>query len=206
MVLPQMKYLLDTMQDAKEYGSILNVEQLDWALLREFVGSAEFRGQMSFDTVGLEETQERLRRLVEIAAVMAEKYDVVVTNPPYMGGSGMGDKLSEYVKKYYASAKSDLFACFIEKSLKITLPNGYTSIITMHSWMFLASFDKMREYIVHNIRISNILHLGMEAFDDIIGKVVSTVAIVFNSRVINSYRIKAVRLVDFYDSNRHLKK
>lgn len=202
----QIQGLLDTLIDAKEYGSILDVENYDWKLLREFVDNVDVSGQMTVDTIGIEDTKNHMHLLVEIGEVMAQKYDVVVTNPPYMGSSSMGTKLTKYIITNYQYTKADLFACFINKSLRMTRENGYTSMITMHSWMFLSSFDKLREHIVKNKRIISILHLGMEAFDDIIGKVVSTAAFVLSPRVVISYKIKAVRVVDFYDSRRYFKK
>ena len=206
VVLPQMDYLLDTLQDAKEYGSILNVEALNWALMREFVNDTKFHGQMSFDTVGLEDTQEQLRQLVEIAAVMAQKYDVVVTNPPYMGSSGMSLKVGDFVKQNYPESKSDFCAIFIEKCIDMVKPNRKISMVTMQSWMFLSSLEMLRQKIVTRIQIETINHLGMEAFDGIIGKVVATVAFCLNnSSYLLNYRGTAVRLTNFYDSQRGLK-
>ena len=143
--------------------------------------------------------------LIKQAKIMVQNYNVVVTNPPYMGASGMNSKLTEYVKKNYTDSKADLYACLIEKSMKMAI-DGYISMVTMHSWMFLSSFEKLREHIVKHKTIISVLHLGMEAFDDIIGKVVSTVAFVINPIRVNSYKLHAVRLVDFYDSKRYLKK
>ena len=202
----QMQGLLNTFTDAKEVGSILNVQNYNWNLLNKFVENFNINGQMTLDVVGIDNTRSQLSLLLVVGSVMAQKFDVVVTNPPYMGSSGMGVKLSDYIKKNYPDSKSDLFACFIEKCMMMTLRNGFTSMVTMHSWMFLSSFEKLREYIVRNKRIMSILHLGMEAFDDIIGKVVSTVAFVLTPTGKTSYKNKAVRLVEFYDSRRYLKK
>lgn len=158
--LTQMQYLLDIMRNAKEYGSILNVDDLDWALLYRFVGNVNFDGQMSLDTIGLDDTQRQLHQLVEISAVMAQKYDVVVTNPPYMGVNGMGPMLSEFVKKEYPDSKSDMFAVCIEKGNSMLNCNGYICMVTMQSWMFLSSFEKMREKIVTTKTITNLMHMG----------------------------------------------
>jgi tRNA1(Val) A37 N6-methylase TrmN6 len=81
---------------------------------------------------------------------MARKYDVVVTNPPYMGGSGMSKKLGEFVKKHYPDSKSDLFAIFIERCSNMLKKHGYQAMITQHSWMFLSSFEKLRLHIINN--------------------------------------------------------
>ena len=186
VVLPQMKYLLDTMQDAKEYGSILNVEALNWALLREFVMSAEFQGQMSFDTVGLEDTQDQLRQFVEIAAVMAQKFDVVVTNPPYMG-SGMGEKLSEYVKRAFSDSKSDMFAVFIERCGQMAGKNACISMVTMQSWMFLSSFEELRKKLIRNSMITSLVQIGYNSFPEINSKVAQAVTFVLKQPNIRNY-------------------
>ena len=111
----QLEGLLDTLRDAKEYGSILKVENHNWELLRRFVAAADAGEQISMDSAGLEVTAEQLLTLIDIAETMERKYDVVVTNPPYMGSSNMSAKLSEFVKKNYPDSKSDLFAVFIER-------------------------------------------------------------------------------------------
>ena len=95
----QIEGLLDTLIDAKEYGSILSVEEYDWDLLRRFVNSADIGSQISFDTYGLDETAEKLKELIEIGAIMAQKYEVVATNPPYAAVSNLDVKASNFIKK-----------------------------------------------------------------------------------------------------------
>lgn len=90
---------------------------------------------------------------------MAQKYDVVVTNPPYMGASGMGPKLTKFVKDNYPDTKSDMFACCIEKGFNMAKKSGFVSMITMESWMFLTSFEKMRQSIVSSKSIVNMVHM-----------------------------------------------
>ena len=145
----QITGLLDTFVDAKEYGSILNVDACNWDLLRRFVAETNDGGQMSLDAIGLENTKEQLRLLIEIGQVMAQKYDVVVTNPPYMGSSGMSAKLSVFIKNKYPNTKADLFATFIEKCCHMTSNNGFHAMITMQSWMFLLSFENLRLWLMH---------------------------------------------------------
>ena len=115
LAVMQIKGLLDTFKDAREYGSILNVDACDWDVLEKFVDDLGTTGQISFESVGSEETQEQLRKLVRVARNSENKYDAVVTNPPYMGTTGMEMKLAKYVKDNYSDSKSDLFAVFIEK-------------------------------------------------------------------------------------------
>ena len=151
--------LLNTFVDAKEYGSILNVENYNWPLLRQFVAGIDQSQQMTLETIGIEVTQAQLKTLVEIGETMARKYHVVVTNPPYMGSSGMGAGLSKYVKDNYPDSKSDLFACFISRNIKYTCKYGFTSMITMESWMFLGSFDKLRIELLKTTSLECLTHM-----------------------------------------------
>lgn len=151
--------LLDTMIDAKEYGAILNVENYDWELLRRFAKNINDVGQMTLDTIGIDENQKQLLALIEIAQVMAQKYHIVITNPPYMGSGNMNAILSQYIKKNYPCNKSDLFACFIDKGNRMTYPNGYNCMVTMQSWMFLSSFEEMRAKILKTKTIVNLMHM-----------------------------------------------
>lgn len=155
----QMEYLLDTFKDGREYGSILNVEECDWKLLQDYVEDLDVDGQITFESYGSEETQKSLRLFIKVAKNLGQKYDAVVTNPPYMGASGMGAKLSKYVKDNYADSKSDLFAVFIEKWNTMTNKYGINCMVTMQSWMFLSSFEKMRKNILQTKDIINLMHM-----------------------------------------------
>lgn len=160
VALNQMQELIATLHDAKEYGSIISVADYDWELLHQFAAEFDISGEMNlFDSFGIEATQQRLQELVAVGEVLAQKYEVVVTNPPYMGSSGMGAKLSAYVKQNYPDSKSDLFAVFMERADNIVSENGFTSLITMESWMFLSSFEKLRVKINKNKTIINMVHM-----------------------------------------------
>lgn len=151
--------LVEEMHDAKEYGSIIHVTPCDWDLLRRFAVPRDEDGQMYLDIHGEIGVSTRLQKLINIGEVIAQKYDVVVTNPPYMGSSGMNDTLSEYVKKNYFNTKSDLFACFIDRGNQFVKKNGYNCMVTMQSWMFLSSFEKMRNNILYTRDITNLMHM-----------------------------------------------
>ena len=183
----QMEYLLDTFKDGREYGSILNVEECDWKLLQDYVEDLDADGQITFESYGSEETQKSLRLLIKVAKNLGQKYDAVVTNPPYMGASGMGAKLSKYVKENYADSKSDLFAVFIEKCGQMAKKNGYQAMITQHAWMFLSSFEKLRSKLLMFDTV-NMAHLGARAFEEIGGEVVQTTSFVMRkSNILNYY-------------------
>ena len=196
MAETQMLRLLDMLKDAKEYGAILNIEPLNWKLLYQYTGNVEFDGQVSFDSIGIEDTAEKLRRLVETAATMSQEYDIVCTNPPYMGMSNLSTKVNDLVKKYYPDSKADLFAVFIERCGEMVRTNGYQAMITMHSWMFLSSFEKLRLKILKNRDIVNMAHLGARAFEEIGGEVVQTTSFVLQKQNINDYKGTYCRLIE----------
>ena len=193
--LLQMDGLLNTLNDAKEYGSLLNVESYDWELLDRFVESSNIEGQISFDTYGLEETAEKLKRLIRIGRVMAWKYEVVVTNPPYAGTSNLSAKVNNFVKKNYPDSKADLFAVFIERCGEMLKKNGYQAMITQHSWMFLSSYEKLRVKLQQKT-IINMAHLGARAFEEIGGEVVQTTSFVFLKKHVNAYKGVYQRLIE----------
>lgn len=165
VALNQMQELIATLHDAKEYGSIISVADYDWDLLRQFAAEFDISGEMNlFDSFGIEATQQRLQELVAVGEVLAQKYEVVVTNPPYMGSSGMGAKLSAYVKQNYPDSKSDLFAVFITKAGDFVKDNSIYAMITQPSVLFLSSFEKLRISIIENSTILNLLHMGRGIF------------------------------------------
>jgi type II restriction/modification system DNA methylase subunit YeeA len=195
LAVVQIGGLLDTFKDAREYGSILNVDVCDWNVLERFVNDLGTTGQISFESVGSEETQESLQKLVRVAKNLGQKYDAVVTNPPYMGASGMGAKLSKYVKDNYSDSKSDLFAVFIEKCGEMEKKNGFQAMITQHAWMFLSSFEKLRNKIQLS-DIVNMAHLGPRAFEEIGGEVVQTTSFVIRKNHIKKYKGTYCRLTE----------
>ena len=195
VAVSQMEGLLHTFNDAKEYGSLLNVEDYDWELLEKFVENTHIESQISFDTFGLDETAEQLKRLIRIGKVMAQKYEVVATNPPYAGTSNLSAKVNDFVKKNYPDSKADLFAVFIERCGEMIKKNGYQAMITMHAWMFLSSFEKLREKL-HTKTIVNMAHLGTRAFEEIGGEVVQTTSFVLKKNYEMNYMGTYCRLVE----------
>ena len=185
-----MDTILRELHDAKEYGSILTVTPQDWTMLYDRFAEIEDDIHMSRETALRE-----LLPLVQVAEALAQKYDVVVTNPPYMGGSGMGAKLSDYVKKNYPDSKSDLFAVFVEKCGQMSKKNGYQAMITQHAWMFLSSFEKLRGKLL-NTDIVNMAHLGARAFEEIGGEVVQTTSFVIRKSHIVEYNGEYCRLIE----------
>lgn len=191
--------LLDGFKNAKEYGSILQpkvtLAELD-ALqeqLREVDGASDM-GSLT-DQLVAGQIVNVLYPLIEQARMLVQKYDVVVTNPPYMGSSGMNARLSDYVKKYYPDSKSDLFAVFIERCAQMDKRGGYQAMITQHAWMFLSSFEKLRAKL-QLIDTVNMAHLGARGFDEIGGEVVQTTSFVMRSSHTKGYKGTYCRLID----------
>lgn len=124
--------------------------------------------------------------LLKQASFMSYKYDCVVTNPPYLKTESCGDEMVNYAKTFYPNSKTDMFAMFIERCISYTKAEGIFSMITMHSWMFLSSYEKMRESLQNKMDILSLLHLGPHGFDEIGGEVVQTVAFSAACRKINA--------------------
>lgn len=183
------RMLRETFKDAKEYGSILSIPK-PLADALDALGENPFGGETA---LGVD--AENLQRLAAQAKIMARKYDVVVTNPPYMGSSGMGAKLAEFVKKQYPDSKSDLFAVFMERGREYTKANGYLAMITQHAWMFLSSFEKLRAKLME-IDTVNMAHLGARAFEEIGGEVVQTTAFVMQNRHVHGFKGMYARLIE----------
>ena len=171
--------LVAAMHDAKEYGSILNVAPVDFPRL--YIRIEEIRDEIHMmQPVVMDE----LLPMVQCAELLAQKYDVVVTNPPYMGGSGMDATLSGYVKKHYPDSKSDLFSCFIERGNQMVDMHGYNCMVTMQSWMFLSSFEKMRKKVLSTKTITNLMHME----NMVMGIAFGTAVTVFRNDHVNGYK------------------
>lgn len=148
-------------------------------------------------TIGL--NMRQFDMMMKIYKILSQKYDVVCTNPPYMGGSGMNAKLSEFVKSKFPDSKSDLFACFIEKCGQLAKPHGFYAMITQHAFMFLSSYENLRKKLMQKTTV-NMAHLGARAFDEIGGEVVQTTAFVMTGHI-KDYKGTYARLVDTVGEN-----
>ena len=191
----QLEGLLDILTDAKEYGSILNVPEYNWALLRRFVGGIDDEVQISLESAGVEQTAEELQKLIDLGETMARRYWVTCTNPPYAGTSNLSANVNNFVKKNYPDSKADLFAVFIERCRAMTADNGFQAMITQHSWMFLSSFEKLREKMMLTETV-NMAHLGARAFEEIGGEVVQTTAFVRCANHVEGYKGTYCRLIE----------
>ena len=191
-----LNYLLDTFVDAKEYGSILQIKPLDYEGLKEAweTSAAATAGDINM-VMWYDAAKDAVAQLIEQAIMLSQKYDAVVTNPPYMGASGMGAKLADFVKKNYPDSKSDLFAVFIEVCSRMAGENRYQAMITQHAWMFLSSYEKLREKMMLTETV-NMAHLGARAFEEIGGEVVQTTSFVRCRIHIDDYKGTYCRLIE----------
>lgn len=206
VALNQMQELIATLHDAKEYGSIISVADYDWDLLRQFAAEFDISGEMGlFDnSFGIEATQQRLQELVAVGEVLAQKYEVVVTNPPYLGSSRFNDKLDAYVKEHFKDEKSDLSMVMYRQSLdSYSVHNGLVAFITTSSWMFLSSFEKLRRYIMQNKSFVSIVDFGSELFEGKVGHNVITSWITRNAQI--DANLLGIRLVEYCYSRRNEK-
>lgn len=187
-----MDTIIEELHDAKEYGSIITVSQQDWAALYARFDEILNESVMSIYSLASLE----LKRMVQVAEALAHKYDIVITNPPYMSNKGMGRKLSEYVQKWYKDGKVDMYAVFILVCMNLTKRTGFQAMITQHSWMFLSSQKELRNDI-YKTEIINMAHLGSRAFEEIGGEVVQTTAFILRPKKIMKYKAMFSRLVEY---------
>lgn len=199
--LEQIVILLDTFKDAKEYGSILNVEKFDAELIEKFISQSEPDGQISMHTVGIEETIQELRQIIAVGKVLSEKYHTVVTNPPYMGGSGFTEKLSDYAKENYIKSKNDLYSMMIEKCGKMTKCNCFSAMITMQSWVNAPTFKNLRKSLFNEYCFKSVVNMGPRAFDEIAGEKVKNVAFIFSRMKIPEWKPVFVDLTSVTGEN-----
>ena len=180
-----LRSISDDLTNAREYGSIINVQPVDFNGLIERIGIIAESDELNL--IAMENKRivcEKILPLVKQAQTLSQKYDVVCTNPPYMGGSGMNSVLSEYVKRCYSEAKSDLFAALIIKCLEFTKQNGYSSLVTMQSWMFLSSFEEMRTKLLTLNTLTTLMHME----NMVMGIAFGTAVSVFRKGAVKGYK------------------
>ena len=156
-----MDTIIKELHDAKEYGSILTVTPQDWSALYDRFAEITEDINMSRETALRE-----LLPLVQVAEALAQKYETVVTNPPYMGASNMNPKLNEFIKNNYADYKSDFFSAFVIHASQMTKQSGYCGFFTPYVWMFIQSYEKMRNYLYNQATIETLIQFEYSAFEE----------------------------------------
>ncbi len=180
----ELKELVGLFAHAKTFGSLITIpDSLTQALpiLRQW---AEVRNAEDGQDLFISEQLERILKLIEQAEYLSRKYDAVVANPPYMGSKGMNPLLSTWAKEVFPDSKSDLFAMFIERGLEMILKNGYSGMVTMQSWMFLSSYEKLREKLLDHATIECMAHMA----NMVMGIAFGTSATIWRNSYIKEYK------------------
>lgn len=198
--IDDIEYIIESFRYGKTIGSLLKIKPLNYDRVENSIKTIEAKAVPNlFNTTFLSDGIRLLKRLVKQAKVMSGKYDVMITNPPYIGISSMEEPVKDYAIKYYPNSKSDMFAMFMET--EFVKPNGFYAMINMHSWMFLSSYEKLRKEILMTKEIVNMVHLGAHAFEAIGGEVVQTTSFVIRNANIGGNGVY-FRLVDSKDKEK----
>lgn len=195
---PLARQLLRTFSNAKEYGSLLSVDMTQDELHRLSSRVDELESSSQKNLLAMADSAQAVavvKPLLQQSQILAHKYDTVITNPPYMGGSGMNENLSCFVKEHYPDSKSDLFAVFMERCSELVDEKGYQAMITQHAWMFLSSYERLRANLQTH-ELINMAHLGPRAFEEIGGEVVQTTAFVMQQHHTKGYKGVYARLIE----------
>ena len=194
-MLENAKYLIEKFVDSKEYGSILKIEHRDYRKLYNYLIELENNNLNILELGWLYDIKNILIPICKLAMILSEKYDCMITNPPYLSSGDCSSKLNNYLTKEYKIAKKDLYATFmITDFLK---PNGVQAMINQHNWMFLSSYKELREYFINNRKLINAIHLGTKAFDEISGEKVQSIAFIFQKNVDLDYISTFIKLDDY---------
>ena len=184
-----MDILMDELHDAKEYGSILNVTMVDFPVL--YARLSEIEEDISMHR---ESALNTIRPLIQVAEALAQKYSVTCTNPPYMGASNMNPKLNEFIKNKYADYKSDFFSAFVVRASEMTTANGYCGFFTPYVWMFIQSYEKLRQYLYNQATVETLIQFEYSAFEE---ATVPVCTFAFSNSHVKGKKGNYLRLVDF---------
>ena len=186
-----LKSTLRQFEETDNFGSLIRPDLTDVSYTLRLLKEKNMAGNIL-----LFETHPKVLKALKQADYLSPKYHVVITNPPYMGGKGMNGRLKAFAQDNYKDSKSDLFAMFIERNLDLAVKQGFVGMITMQSWMFLSSFEKLRSRLLNQDTILTMAHFGVRAFDSIGGEVVSTTAFVLENVNRPDHKGGYLRLVD----------
>ena len=202
--LNNLNKIIEDFEDAKEYGSILKLESIDKEILeREFNLLKESFNNNEQETlifnedemiIDINEELELIESLIKQHTIMTDKFDITVTNPPYMGNSRMNGILKEYIDKNYSDAKSDLFAVFIKKVINFNKKNGFIALVSPYVWWFIKSYEELRNYILNHLTFYNLIQLEYNAFE---GATIPVGTFVLKNKIIPNYKMIGIKLSDF---------
>jgi type II restriction/modification system DNA methylase subunit YeeA len=186
-----MQDTLNQFREADNFGSLIRPITTNISEIRQMLKEKNLSSNLTVFS-----THQKALQALKQADYLSPKYHVVVANPPYMGGKGMNERLKSFAQDNYPNSKSDFFAMFIDRNLDLSMRKGMVAMITMQSWMFLSSYEKLRASILDDRTILSMAHLGPRAFDSIGGEVVSTTAFVIENAQHPEYKGAYIRLVD----------
>jgi len=202
--LNNLNKIIEDFEDAKEYGSILKLKSIDKEILeREFNILKESFNNNEQETlifnedemiIDINEELELIENLIKQHTIMTDKFDITVTNPPYMGNSRMNGILKEYIDKNYSDVKSDLFAVFIKKVINFNKKNGFIALVSPYVWWFIKSYEELRNYILNHLTFYNLIQLEYNAFE---GATIPVGTFVFKNKIIPNYKMIGIKLSDF---------
>ena len=202
--LNNLNKIIQEFEDAKEYGSILKLESIDKEILeREFNLLKKSFNNNEQETlifnedemiIDINEELELIENLIKQHTIMTDKFDITVTNPPYMGNSRMNGILKEYIDKNYPDVKSDLFAVFIKKVISFNKENGFISLVSPYVWWFIKSYEELRNYILNHLTFYNLIQLEYNAFE---GATIPVGTFVLKNKIIPNYKMIGIKLSDF---------
>ena len=202
--LNNLNKIIEDFEDAKEYGSILKLESIDKEILeKEFNILKESFNNNEQETlifnedemiVDINEELELIENLIKQHTIMTDKFDITVTNPPYMGNSRMNGILKEYIDKNYSDVKSDLFAVFIKKVINFNKKNGFIALVSPYVWWFIKSYEELRNYILNHLTFYNLIQLEYNAFE---GATIPVGTFVLKNKIIPNYKMIGIKLSDF---------
>ncbi|HHD2734823.1 TPA: BREX-1 system adenine-specific DNA-methyltransferase PglX [Clostridium perfringens] len=195
-----VEYLVKVFRDAKEYGSILEVEKVNFEAIKERLKEIEDDDNLIFGDYR-KILLDKLPIIIKQAEIISRKYEICVTNPPYMGKKGMNGNMNNFLEKNYQECKTDLYSAFLLKCCNLTKENTFAANINQHSWMFTGSYENLRRHIIKNTSIESMIHLGSRAFEEIGGEVVQTTTFILRSKINNNFIGNYIRLVDIKNSD-----
>lgn len=159
------EYVYDNFKDAKEIGSLILLEKKDYKESESAIQQLNNTELNIFDIEQMKIINEKIVPAIKAANILTKKYEIVVTNPPYLNASLMNQVLSNYIKENYTEFKSDLFSAFIRRINDMTLKNGYNGLVTPYVWMFLKTYESLRKYILSNVNIKSLIQLEYNSFE-----------------------------------------
>lgn len=186
-----LKTTLRQFEEADNFGSLIRPDSTDIDAILQTLEIKDISGQLF-----LNQAHQKVLKVLEYANYLSPKYHIVIANPPYMGSKGMNDRLNTWIKDAYPAGKSDLYASFIERNFELASKGGMVAMITMQSWMFLTSYENLRNGIIDKGTILSMAHLGARAFDSVGGEVVSTTAFIIRNTNDPVYEGVFIRLID----------